>query len=573
MENDQSALAETIIAGGESYYAEFKSAWHYGPTGRQPRDLKEVAKDIARTIVAFANSDGGDLLLGVEDDGTETGIPWQGDALRYLVAVPESHLLGGEDLGVQTRTVHLHSQTILWFRVPDHGTGPVTTSDGTCLWRRGARSEPVSPKEIGQRRDHVLGDLAYESAPVPQATLDDLDPDLLHEHLLFQVAPRWVPGTALERLAAMPAESLLRYWSLAEVRNGDVVLRRAALLLFAREPLRWHPNNRLRLRRVHRSEEGFGRLLGTREREIQGPIVSILRQATSLLLETLATEARTDQLFSTTQLLPRDTVEECIVNAVAHRNYAVEGQAIEVLLYPERVEVRSPGRLPEPITIRDLLAQRGVHRSRNPVIMRVLRDLRWSRDQGEGMRRIFGSMRQVELDVPELEETADTFIVRLSTRSIYDEQTLAWIASYGPFGLLPDDRKYLVQLREAGGSLSVDKLARQLDESFDETKKHLTRLEKQGLIWHRHKSRTYHAVESANVPHERAFRAFREASLPLEHSTILRREDIQRVAGVADQRGFDQVIAQWQPAGILQPAGSGRWRFGPSFMEYCRQRI
>lgn len=565
--DQQIALVEALIAGGESYYTELKSAWHYGPEGRERRDVREVAKDIARTVVAFANSDGGDLLVGVEDDGAVTGVPWEDEPLRYLVGVPRDEVMGDdEDVGVQVRTVRLEGKTVLWFRVTETAGGPVVTSDGRCLWRRGAKTEPVPPKEVERRRHHRLGDVAYEVEPVPTARLEDLDMRVI-ERLSRRGFSR-----GQSALREMNMEQQVRYWNLAESRNGQLVFRRAALLLFAREPLRWHPNNRIRIRRIHGAEEGFGGGMRTREREVSGPVVALLRRATHVLRRELETERRTDSLFSTTQLLPREALEECLVNAVAHRNYAVEGQAIEVLLYPDRVEVRSPGKLPEPITVEDLRQQRGVHRSRNPLIMRVLRDLGWSRDQGEGMRRIFGSMRQVELDVPELEERADTFIVRLSTRSIYDESTQAWISSFGPFGLRPEDRKYLVELRDAGGRLSVDKLARQLDQSFDETKRHLVRMERQGLVWHPYKSRTYHVVEAANVPHELAYRALQKAGVALDDSAVLDRDALQALAGIQDRRSLENLVTRWQQAGILKPSGKGRWRLGASFLEYVSQR-
>lgn len=561
-------LVRAVIAGGESYYAEFKSAWHYGPDGREERDVREVAQDIARTVVAFANSDGGDLLVGVEDDGAVTGLPWQEDRLRYLVSVPREQVMGDEEeVGVQVRTLEIEGQKILWFRVSETAGGPVVTGDGRCLWRRGARTEPVPPKEVERRRHHRLGDVAYEAQPVPEAGLEDLDGKLLER---LRGASALLP---LQSLREMTPEQKLRYWNLAESRNGHVVLRRAALLLFAKEPLRWHANNRIRIRRIHGEQEDFGRRMRSREREIAAPIVSLLGRANQVLHRELEVERRSETLFSTSQLLPREALEECLVNAVAHRNYAIEGQAVEVLLYPDRVEVRSPGTLPEPITVRDLQQQRGVHRSRNPLIMRVLRDLGWSRDQGEGMRRIFGSMRQVELNVPELEERAGTFIVRLSTRSIYDDSTQAWIASYGPFGLLPEDRKYMVELRQAGGRLSVDKLARQLDQSFDETKRHLVRLESQGLVWHPYKSRTYHVVQATNVPHERAYRALERTGTSLGTKTVLHRADLEALVGVADHRSLDTLVTRWQQTGILRPAGKGRWKLDSSFLEYVAQRV
>jgi hypothetical protein len=261
------------------------------------------------------------------------------------------------------------------------------------------------------------------------------------------------------------------------------------------------------------------------------------------------------------------------VNAVAHRNYAIEGSAIEVLLFPDRVEFRSPGKLPEPLTIDDLKEQRGVHRSRNPLLMRVLRDLGWTRDQGEGMRRIFGAMSQVELHEPELEEVSDTFIVRLSTRSIHDEETQAWIAAYGPYGLLPEERKYMVALRRAeDASLSVDRLARALGEPFDKTKPKLVELERKGLVWHAPKSRNYHLVEPLVVPHERAYRLLTGAHVRLAADTSLDMPTLQRIVRAPDEQRARLAVDRWRESGILAPAGKGQWKLGQSFLAYVDTR-
>lgn len=558
------AIVRALIAGGESYYVEFKSSWTYGPEGREPRDRKQVAQDIGEALVAFANSDGGDLLIGVEDSGTITGVPWEGDQLLYLVQSARNKIAGGVDLGAKVHDLVIDGHRVLLFRVRDPSSEIVSTADGRCLWRRGARSEPVPPPDIERRRRQRLGDTIYEAQPVPAASFEDLTIpwDVVASRLHLQ-------GFAYRRDTA----ALLRYWNLVEGRNGSTVLRRAALLLFATDPRAWHPNNRLRIRRVHGADEGFGRQLGTREIAVSGPLLSILSETPRKLRPILESEARGAELFATAHLLPPDAVDECTVNAVAHRNYAIEGSAIEVLLFPDRVEFRSPGKLPEPLTIDDLKEQRGVHRSRNPLLMRVLRDLGWTRDQGEGMRRIFGAMSQVELHEPELEEVSDTFIVRLSTRSIHDEETQAWIAAYGPYGLLPEERKYMVALRRAeDASLSVDRLARALGEPFDKTKPKLVELERKGLVWHAPKSRNYHLVEPLVVPHERAYRLLTGAHVRLAADTSLDMPTLQRIVRAPDEQRARLAVDRWRESGILAPAGKGQWKLGQSFLAYVDTR-
>lgn len=286
----------------------------------------------------------------------------------------------------------------------------------------------------------------------------------------------------------------------------------------------------------------------------------------------LQVEARRSDLFTAAQLLPSDAVDECIVNAVVHRNYAVEGSAIEIIMYPDRIEFKSPGRLPEPLTLEDLRQRRGAHRSRNPLIMRVLRDLGWTRDQGEGMQRIFGSMSQVELHEPELEEFADTFVVRLSTRSRYADHVQAWLAAYGPYGLAPRERKYIVALAEAG-QMSVDRLALVLGEAFDRTKDHLVALEAKGLVWHASRSRTYHIVQPLNVVHERFFQRIQKSLDLKSPSTItLELPQLQTLLASGDPRTTITAIERLKESNILAPAGSKRWRLGPSFLTYVRER-
>jgi ATP-dependent DNA helicase RecG len=562
---DATAIVKALAAAEESYYVEFNSAYTYGPDGRAPRDAREIATDIGQTIVAFANSDGGDLLVGVEDDGSITGIPHRDDRVGYLRAWQQQLLDAGEGVSVRVFDVEIDGLRVLLFRTEASSGVVAAISDGRCLIRKKAASVPTSAQKIEQRRAHVLGDRDYEALPVPEATLEDLDWDLIRGRNHRQ-------SSGSRSFDEFDDVALLRYWNLIEQRNGNVVLRRAALLLFAKDALRWHPNNRVRIRRVLGNEVGYGRHLRSQEKELLGPIAKLLIETSVVLRMTLKRESRQDQLFSTSTLLPGEAVAECIVNAVIHRNYAIEGQAVEILLFPDRVEFKSPGRLLDPITVEDLKAQKGVHVSRNPVMMRVLRDWGCRCDQGEGMARIFGSMRQVELHEPELEEVADTFVVRLSTRSVYDASTQAWIASYGPFGLQPEERRYLVVLRQAGGQLSIDRLARQLGESFDQVKAALASLEKRSLVWHPRRSRSYHLVEPLNVPHERVYRLLEKAGIPTDRSAILEREHIAQLAKTDDQRSTSALIDQWKQAGILTPAGSKRWKLGASFLAYVDQR-
>ena len=571
-------IARELIVQGRSYYVELVSAVRLSPEGRVARDLQDIARDIGEAIVAFANSDGGDLLVGVEESGQVTGIPYDGDKLLYLVQAPK-YQVEAPDFGVRVHEVMLDDRRVLLFRVVGTSSTIAVTAEGRCLWRKDDASRPVAPHEIERRRDEHRGDTHDEAEPVPRATLDDI---------AFPPHPRI---DELMRTFRDDRELVLRYWNLVEGRNGHLVLKRAALLLFAREPLRWHPNNRVRLRRILGEDPGYGADKRTRESEHLGPIVPLIGAVKAALRTSLEVERRLDGHFVVSHTLPEQAVDECLLNALVHRNYAIEGNAIEVLVYPDRVEFHSPGALPRPLTLDDLRRQNGAHRARNPLIMRVLRDLRETRDEGEGMRRIFGAMSQVELHEPQLEERADTFIVRLSTRSRYNEDTQSWLASYGPFGLQPRHRKYVIALREAsytapsarraGGRKggfprrtghSIDRLARQLGESFDVTRQALAELEELGLVWHRARSRAYHLVEPFNVPSERFYRLLTGESSVVEPDATFTHDGLVSLLHSPGAAAARRDIDSLQAMGALEPAGRGKWRLGPSFRAYLVQR-
>lgn len=93
----QLAIEERIhnaIRLGESHFREFKSAYEGPPGNRRPRQPVSICKDIAEVLVSFGNADGGELLIGVEDDGTISGVSHIGSQLETILQAPETHVHG-----------------------------------------------------------------------------------------------------------------------------------------------------------------------------------------------------------------------------------------------------------------------------------------------------------------------------------------------------------------------------------------------------------------------------------------------------------------------------------------------
>ena len=112
---------------------------------------------------------------------------------------------------------------------------------------------------------------------------------------------------------------------------------------------------------------------------------------------------------------PIEAVREAVVNAVAHRDYTFSVMDIELSIYADRLEIISPGRLPNTVTVDKMRA--GYRASRNELIKEVLRDYRYVEATGLGVpRKIIAGMRQHNGSEPDLVEEESRFIVRLWKR-------------------------------------------------------------------------------------------------------------------------------------------------------------
>ncbi len=83
---------EIAIETGESHFREFKSAVDGSEGVKKPRQVKEICKNIAKTLVGFANADGGELIIGVEDDSSVTGVPHDNNGIQLLLNSPTTHI-------------------------------------------------------------------------------------------------------------------------------------------------------------------------------------------------------------------------------------------------------------------------------------------------------------------------------------------------------------------------------------------------------------------------------------------------------------------------------------------------
>ena len=242
------------------------------------------------------------------------------------------------------------------------------------------------------------------------------------------------------------AEKMLQYLDLLEWTPGEPRIRRAALLLFGIDVPKWHPRAEIRLARVAGTILGVGAAHNVAKEEVlRGNLFSLLERVWQALRPYLAvTKLGKGSLFQETLLYPEDACVEAIVNALAHRDYASEGRSVEIFIFDDRLELRSPGELLSTINIDKLKNSSGAHDSRNPFLTRVLREIGHMRELGEGMARMFDAMEQRDLIPPELSSEAGQFIVRLHHESIFSQRDQLWLEGYSPFWLSRDEQRVML---------------------------------------------------------------------------------------------------------------------------------
>lgn len=437
---------EIAVEVGESHFREFKSGWE-GPIGQKtPLGWKHIAKKIGDTLVGFANADGGELLVGVEDDGEVTGLELSSEDIRRLLDASKTRVHKGTPLpSPRAQRVTYRGHQLLYFSVQKGTRFVYLTSDGRCLQRLDRDTVPVPSEHIVFSRREATSQ-EYDRAFIDRADIPDLD-----VALVTQVAEGISKG--------MSVEKCLQHLELAEYDGNRLRLRRAALLLFAREPTKWHPRLQVRIVKIDGSELGSGHAFNvTSDDEATDNIVNLIEASWDLLRPHLTeTRISEDAIFRAQIIYPELACREALINAVAHRDYSIEGRGIEVHVYNDRLEVVSPGALLSSISLDDLRQQKGVHQSRNSLVARVLRQLGYMRELGEGIRRIYELMRQNDLTEPDLSSDATTFRVALHHRFIYPQEVKIWVDSFSEYELTRDE-KTVIRLGYDGHVISPQEI-------------------------------------------------------------------------------------------------------------------
>ena len=364
------------------------------PEGKQlefKRDLSSP-RNVLKTLVAFANSAGGRLVIGVDDARQVVGVAdplAEEERICNLIAdaiaprlLPNVELMSVETLGIDTATV-------LVVEVFPSGARPHYLSkegpeQGVYL-RLGSSNRQAGPDWIAETRRTAAG-LVFDEQPLPELSAKDLDLDAL---------ARWLePGRTLD-------EKVLQTLKLLRPYQGRLVPTRGAVLLWGKERESHFPDAWVQC----------GRFRGSDKVDIfdQQDIHTHLPDAVTAIELFLKKHAYKSARFGAMQRqdvwsIPLALLREAIVNALVHADYAQRGTPIRIAFFDERIDIESPGFLLPGMTVEDM--QAGISRIRNPVIARMFRELHLVEQWGSGIKRIFSEAAAQGLPEPRVTEIA-----------------------------------------------------------------------------------------------------------------------------------------------------------------------
>ena len=390
-------------------------------TEKQIMDRKSArirAVDLAIPIVAMANADGGYLAIGIEDDGTITGIDDYEKQINELVRVPFDFCVPSVKVELLTMEVtdrdgrHNH---ILRMHVFPSEQIIANQADEVYL-RVGDKSKKLNFEQRLQLV-YAKGVKRFEDQPVPEATLADIDLDSVAEYC------RKIGYTKDN------AEYYLRHNKgfIMEI-GGEEKVSAAAILLFGKDPQRFFPRARIRFIRF----EGKTAEVGTRMNVIKdikfnGRLLEQVQQATAFVRTQIReyTKLGEGAVFQTIPEFPEFCWTELIVNAVAHRDYSIMGTDIQIKMFDDHFAVESPGILPGLVRISNI---REFHFSRNPKIVELLTEYEFVKELGEGVDRIYREMESAGLPDPEYQQSEFMLYAVLKNKN-WGKEDSSWQSS------------------------------------------------------------------------------------------------------------------------------------------------
>lgn len=384
-----SALEEdTYSQRDEDHYFDRKSA-----------DIKP--SKLSQSFSAFANADGGEIILGFEDGGLFKGFDSVESANPIMQVAAE--VLSERYYTAQFLRSETSNHVALLFTIERH-PGLIRSSADQVYQRNGAQNRNIVGEDLEALR-RAKGESRFE------LTTHDIQPVELENSVTM--LSFMLDGT----IFAEPKEFLRK--QLLVLPDGKSTT--AGVVLFSDLPQAHIPSSAVKIYRYQTTgEENRDHLVSTPE-TIEGPMIDMITATRDRVAEIVSEIPRLhgEDGFEAVSY-PTRTLHEILTNAFLHRDYGINDY-IHVRIFDNRIEVDSPGRLHGHVTVENILNERS---ARNPLIQRILNKFpdAPNQDIGEGLNTAFAAMEELRLRLPAIEELSDRVRVTISHEPLASPQ-------------------------------------------------------------------------------------------------------------------------------------------------------
>ncbi len=437
------AELDTILKEGEGYYLEFK---------------ENVNSDLAKELVAFANSSGGRILIGIDDNSTIKGIHVNNDLKSRIQTI-------ARDCDPQVNISLEAFQNILIVHIPEGKEKPYRCNKGFYI-RNSASTQKMNTTQIVeflQQEGRVKFD---EQLKIKTNYKKAYSPELLNTFLKIAGIPK-----------IMEDEDILR--NLSVLNNDHLSLNNAGIFFFTEKPGDYI-NQCIVTCVLYKGTEKIHIL---DRKDINADFISTINEAIIFLTKHLNVSYKIEGIQRQDILeIPEIALREAVINAVTHRNYFEDGANVVIEIFDDRVEISNPGGLPKGLEIKDF-GKKSIRR--NPLIANLFQRVRFIEKLGTGISRMKKEVLDAGLEEPEYEFTGFFTIVfkRPNANKVKEINYKLGDKLGNRLGYkLGDTEKKILEQILADKNISISKLSEKVGISTTAIENNLTKLKEKGLL-------------------------------------------------------------------------------------------
>ena len=363
-------IISELITQGENSSIEFKSE-------------KVRPESVAREMAAFANTNGGTLFIGIEDDGTITGLST--DRLfnmdEWISNIARNNII--PSVSPMFRIEEFENKQIAVIEIAKGISKPYQTIDGKYWIRVGSTNRSATKEELS-RLFQQAGLVHYDISPVEGTGEKDLDEIKLHDYWMSYYE---INFSSLEN---QDRRQLLINADILVPHEDAFCTSVGGLLLFGRNPQQRLPHSSVKMA-IFKGSHITDELID--KKEIKGTVPELIDNTASLLNIFIPRSSTIKGLKREEKILiPTKVIREALVNAVCHRDYSMINRHISVYMYSDRIEITSPGKIANTLTPEKIKV--GNSAIRNHFLLKYLDNMRYIDGLGRGVPMMIKEMRE-----------------------------------------------------------------------------------------------------------------------------------------------------------------------------------